>query len=127
MDTEIIAIIVSLLFSAFFSGMEIAYLSANRVRLSMFKTEKSWVGQIISYLLERPDKYIATMLVGNNIALVVCGGRGIAVFGATGADSYIDRCDTGNGRVYAKDYIPRVCIGSDGDICHTCVCDICVV
>ncbi|MBR4403137.1 MAG: HlyC/CorC family transporter [Flavobacteriales bacterium] len=73
MDTEIIAIIVSLLFSAFFSGMEIAYLSANRVRLSMFKTEKSWVGQIISYLLERPDKYIATMLVGNNIALVVYG------------------------------------------------------
>ena len=73
MDTEIIAIIVSLVFSALFSGMEIAYLSANRVRLSMFKTEKSWVGQIISYLLERPDKYIATMLVGNNIALVVYG------------------------------------------------------
>ena len=73
MSTEIVIIIITLLFSAFFSGMEIAYLSANRVRLSMFKTQKSWVGHIIASLLESPDKYIATMLVGNNIALVVYG------------------------------------------------------
>lgn len=68
-----IIIIVSLVLSAFFSGMEIAYVSANRVRLSMYKGDGSLKGRAISKLLERPDKYIATTLVGNNVVLVVYG------------------------------------------------------
>ena len=68
-----VIIIVSLVLSAFFSGMEIAYVSANRVRLSMYKGDGSLKGRAISKLLERPDKYIATTLVGNNVVLVVYG------------------------------------------------------
>lgn len=73
MSVSAIVIVVSLVLSAFFSGMEIAYVSANRVRMSIYKNDNSLLGGAISYLLARPDKYIATTLVGNNITLVVYG------------------------------------------------------
>lgn len=53
--------------------MEIAYVSANRVRLSIYKNDNTLRGRVISKLLDRPDKYIATTLVGNNIVLVIYG------------------------------------------------------
>ena len=73
MENYVIIIIISLALSAFFSGMEIAYMSANRVRMSIYKNDNTILGGAISYLLARPDKYIATTLVGNNITLVVYG------------------------------------------------------
>lgn len=73
MSSDILIIVVCLILSAFFSGMEIAYVSANRVRMSIYKTDNTFRGRIISKLLDRPDKYIATTLVGNNIVLVVYG------------------------------------------------------
>ena len=73
MSTQVLIILVSLLLSAFFSGMEIAYVSVDRVRLSIYQADDSWCGRIVSKLLSQPDRYIATTLVGNNIVLVVYG------------------------------------------------------
>ncbi len=66
-------ILLSLLFSAFFSGMEIAYITHNRLKLEIDWTKGKLTAKIIKFFSEDPNKYIATMLVGNNIALVIYG------------------------------------------------------
>lgn len=73
MDYAIVIIIVSLLFSAFFSGMEIAYISSNKIHIEIEKKQEGWLANILTKLTVKPSKFIATMLVGNNIALVVYG------------------------------------------------------
>lgn len=69
----IVIIIVSLLLSAFFSGMEIAYVSANKIHIEIEKKQDDFLAKILSKLTVKPSKFIATMLIGNNIALVVYG------------------------------------------------------
>lgn len=64
-------ILFSLLLSAFFSGSEIAYISANKIRIELLKEQGHLRGRILSYFYERPREFLGTMLVGNNIALVV--------------------------------------------------------
>lgn len=66
-------IILSLLFSAFFSGMEIAFISANKLKIQVDKNQGIFGSKIISFFNEKPGHYIATMLVGNNIAIVIYG------------------------------------------------------
>lgn len=73
MDTSIFVIISSLLFSAFFSGMEIAFVSANKIHIEIEKKQEGFLAKILTLLTEKPSKFIATMLIGNNIALVVYG------------------------------------------------------
>ena len=73
MQVEWIYIIVSLLLSAFFSGMEIAYVSSNKLHIEIEKKQNSFLAKILGKLTEKPSKFIATMLLGNNIALVVYG------------------------------------------------------
>lgn len=73
MTFEILIIICSLIFSAFFSGMEIAYVSANKIHIEIEKKQNDFLAKILTRLTRKPSKFIATMLVGNNIALVVYG------------------------------------------------------
>jgi len=73
MNTEIVIIVLSLLFSAFFSGMEIAYISSNKIHIEIEKKQKGFISKILTKLTAKPSKFIATMLIGNNIALVIFG------------------------------------------------------
>lgn len=71
MGTLLIFIVIFLLLSAFFSGSEIAYLSANKIGIELLKEQKNVKGKILSRFYDRPTDFLGTMLVGNNIALVV--------------------------------------------------------
>tara|TARA_R110001583_G_scaffold74355_10_gene206147 strand:- start:3010 stop:4299 length:1290 start_codon:yes stop_codon:yes gene_type:complete len=73
METSIVIIILSLVFSAFFSGMEIAFISANKIHIEIEKKQDDFLAKVLSRLTKRPSKFIATMLIGNNIALVIYG------------------------------------------------------
>lgn len=71
MEIQIAVIVVSILLSAFFSGMEIAYISANKFQIELEKKKEGFIAKILSKLTSKSSKFITTMLVGNNIALVV--------------------------------------------------------
>jgi CBS domain containing-hemolysin-like protein len=62
-----------LLLSAFFSGMEIAYISSNKIHIEIEKKQGDFLAKILTLLTAKPSKFIATMLIGNNIALVIYG------------------------------------------------------
>ncbi len=71
--TLYLPIIIALLFSAFFSGMEMAFISANRVRLELDKQNGGLTARVLNYFYSHTEKFISTMLVGNNIALIIYG------------------------------------------------------
>ena len=66
-------ILLSLLSSAFFSGMEIAYVSSNRLNLEIEKKQKGLIPSLLSIITKDPSRFISTMLIGNSFALVIYG------------------------------------------------------
>ncbi len=62
-----------LILSAFFSGMEIAYVSSNKIHIEIEKKQNNFLAGILKKITKRPSKFIATLLVGNNIAVVIYG------------------------------------------------------
>ena len=73
MYIDYIIVVASLLFSAFFSGMEIAYISSNRISIEIEKKANNFTSSILTKLTLKPSKFIASMLIGNNLALVIYG------------------------------------------------------
>ncbi len=71
--SPILLVLLTLILSAFFSGLEIAFISANKLRIELKSNQgKHWAKMCSSYI-KSPSKFISTILVGNNIALVVYG------------------------------------------------------
>lgn len=66
-------VLICLVFSAFFSGMEIAFISANRLKIELDKKQGTIAAKVLAPMVKSPARFIGTMLVGNNIALVVYG------------------------------------------------------
>lgn len=62
-----------LLLSAFFSGMEIAFISSNRIFIEIEKNKKGLTARLLGFITQNPSRFITTMLVGNNVALVIYG------------------------------------------------------
>ena len=73
MISQIIGLLIAMLFSAFFSGMEIAFISSNRLLVEMDREKNGLTQKIIAIFYQHPNNFVSTMLVGNNIALVIYG------------------------------------------------------
>ena len=73
MDPELIIIFVTLVFSAFFSGTETAFISSNRLKVELDKSKGNFIGKILGRFYKNESRFIAMLLLGNNISLVIFG------------------------------------------------------
>ena len=83
MTNLIIGLIVTMVFSAFFSGMEIAFVSSNRLRDEMDREKNGLSQRALDVFYRHPNNFVSTMLVGNNISLVIYGILFAKIFDAT--------------------------------------------
>lgn len=73
MDPDLIVIICTLLFSAFCSGIEIAFISSNRLKIELDRNKGSLNGRVVGYFYRREGHFISTLLLASNAALVLFG------------------------------------------------------
>ena len=73
MDPELIIIFITLVFSAFFSGTETAFISSNRLKVELDKSKGNFIGKILGRFYKDESRFIAMLLLGNNISLVIFG------------------------------------------------------
>lgn len=73
MELPVIGIVITLLFSAFFSGLEIAYISSNRLKIELDKAKNTLNSKMLKLFYSNEPHFIAMLLLGNNIALVFFG------------------------------------------------------
>ncbi len=83
MTEQIIGLIITMIFSAFFSGMEIAFVSGNRMLAEMDRVKSGIAHKAIGFFYRHPNNFVSTMLVGNNIALVIYGILFAQIFDST--------------------------------------------
>ena len=73
MDVPLIGILITLIFSGFFSGMEIAYISSNRLKIELDKSKGTANSKLLSRFYKDEPHFLAMLLLGNNISLVFFG------------------------------------------------------
>ena len=73
MEGNIIIVFLSLLFSAFFSGYEIAFLSGNKLKVELDRKQGKTYARVMDRFIKNPDEMISCLLVGNNVAIVIYG------------------------------------------------------
>lgn len=73
MDSGPLIILFTLICSAFFSGIEIAFISSNKLRIELQNKQGVWTARILAWYMKDPSRFISTTLIGNNIALVIYG------------------------------------------------------
>lgn len=73
MSPALLIIIIAIILSAFFSGMETAFVSSSKLRIEIDKQTGSFGSGIIAFFSRKPDRFIVTMLIGNYLAIVVFG------------------------------------------------------
>lgn len=71
--TDYHIVLITLLLSAFFSGMEIAFISSNKLKIELDKNKGLFAARILSYFVQNPSRILGTLLLGNNVSLVVYG------------------------------------------------------
>jgi putative hemolysin len=69
----LVVILVTLLISAFFSGIEIAFISSSKLRIELQNKQGVWTARILAWYMKDPSRFISTTLIGNNVSLVVYG------------------------------------------------------
>ena len=85
----IVYLLIAMAFSAFFSGMEIAFISVDKLRFEL-ERKGGLSSRILSVFFKNPNDFISTMLVGNNIALVVYGILMAQIIGDNLLSGFID-------------------------------------
>ncbi len=85
MDSAVIIILASLLFSAYSSGMEIAFVSSNRLKVELDRSKNSWYGKLLNVFYGKDGHFLATLLLANNVGIVIFG-----IYMAEALDPLID-------------------------------------
>ena len=85
MDPAVIIILASLLFSAYSSGMEIAFVSSNRLKVELDRGKNSWYSKLLNVFYGNDGHFLATLLIANNIGIVIYG-----MYMADWLDPFID-------------------------------------
>lgn len=73
MDSSVIIILASLLFSAYASGMEIAFVSSNRLKVELDRGKNSWYSKLLNVFYGNDGHFLATLLIANNVGIVIYG------------------------------------------------------